>query len=159
MSEEDIDKKIIELLFMTMGAGKRAVEFNTKGGFEKISQYRCLEIIVMHGGVIDQRELLKRMEIRPGSLSELLLKLQQNGFIQRAKNSEDRRSNVVKITQKGEQENLRAKEHRNKIFSRRMSVLSDSEKQQLYALLLKLHTAWSCRECKPEYDLCKKGAD
>lgn len=140
MLPENINKSIVELMFMTIAAGKRAMA-KDEGGFKKIGQARCLEIIA-DKGAIDQRELLWHMYMRPASLSELLAKLERNSFIARRQSADDRRNKIVQITPEGIEESKRNIILRDKIFNQRMSVLSEDEKEQLYALLLKLYTAW-----------------
>lgn len=51
---------------------------------------------------ISQKELGAILDIRPQSLGELLQKLESNGYVNRYRSPEDRRSLIVELTGKGE---------------------------------------------------------
>lgn len=53
--------------------------------------------------VITQKELAEIVGIRQQSLGELLLKLEQNGYVIRKQSQEDKRAMVVEITKKGKE--------------------------------------------------------
>ncbi len=64
------------------------------------SQGRILRILSAHNG-ISQHELQDIMGIKPGSLSEVLIKLEKAGYITRKLDKNDRRRQVVNITDEG----------------------------------------------------------
>ncbi len=64
-------------------------------------QDRVLQMIHAAGGRMDQKELQENLRVQPGSLSELLGKLEARGFLVREKNEEDRRKASVVLTDKG----------------------------------------------------------
>lgn len=89
---------------------------------------------------ITQRQLQDMLEIQPGSMSEILSKMEDNGLIERLKDDEDKRRMLVKLTRQGEEH---VKEYR--LGKRRQdpfSALKDEEKEQLKMLLKKLLTSW-----------------
>ncbi len=45
-------------------------------------------------------ELMEELDIRPSSMSELLSKLEQRGLVQRSQSEEDKRINIVSLTEK-----------------------------------------------------------
>ena len=45
-------------------------------------------------------ELMEELDIRPSSMSELLTKLEDKGLIQRSQSEEDKRINIVSLTEK-----------------------------------------------------------
>ena len=112
------------------------------------SQLRTLMLISKNES-ITQRELLDSMGIRAASLSQLLGKLDNKGLITREKDSLDKRSVIISITDLGEavlKERISDQEAKaKKLFS----SLSENEQLQLSELLEKLVTSWhedgSCR--------------
>ena len=64
------------------------------------SQELVLRILDRLGGM-DQRELRGQLRIQPGSLSELLSKLEQKGLIARERTEADRRRVTVSLTEEG----------------------------------------------------------
>ena len=63
-------------------------------------QGRILTALQKMSGV-NQRELAFILDIRPQSLGELLQKLEQNGYITRKIDENDKRSLIVELTEKG----------------------------------------------------------
>lgn len=89
---------------------------------------------------INQKELQERLEIQAGSLSEILGKLEKHEWITKEKSEEDKRSVIIKITEKGKEAlHLIEEEHKNQkdIFS----VLDEEEEQKLKNILEKLRAA------------------
>ncbi|MDC7287551.1 MarR family winged helix-turn-helix transcriptional regulator [Blautia schinkii] len=92
---------------------------------------------------ISQKELQEHLGIQPGSISEILSKMENKGLLQRIKDGEDRRKTIVRITDAGEHhvEEFRknGKGDRNKdIFS----ALDDGQKEELKKLLRILLESW-----------------
>lgn len=50
---------------------------------------------------ISQKELQDMLRIQPGSLSEILMKLEQKGLIVREKDAQDRRKSILHLTEAG----------------------------------------------------------
>ena len=98
---------------------------------------------LLRRGGISQRELMDIVSVRAGSLSEVLGKLEESGYITRTPNEEDRRRTDLALTPEGEAAarafDASRKENRETFFS----VLSEEEKTQLNALLDKLSAAIS----------------
>lgn len=63
-------------------------------------QRRVMEIL-MEKGCLSQRELMELCDIRSGSLSELISKMEMNGYIARRPNPRDRRTLDVSLTEAG----------------------------------------------------------
>lgn len=105
-------------------------------------QGRILSLLLRRGGM-SQRELMDIVSVRAGSLSEVLGKLEESGYITRTPNEEDRRRTDLALTPEGEAAahafDASRKENRETFFS----VLSEEEKTQLNALLDKLSAAIS----------------
>ena len=100
---------------------------------------RVLRLLDLGGGSLSQRELTELMGVMPGSLSELLGKMELRGLITRIRLEEDRRKVTVSLTETGK-EKAAERGHRD-IFA----ALDESEKEQLKALLKKLTEAWEVK--------------
>lgn len=108
-------------------------------GGQKNGQRGILHIL-SHEEEITQRQLQDMLDIQPGSMSEILSKMEDKGLIERLKDDEDKRRMLVKLTRQGEEH---VKEYR--LGQRRQdpfSALQEEEKEQLKMLLLKLLTSW-----------------
>ena len=92
-------------------------------------QRRVLAILQERGSM-QQRELQEFLGIQPGSMSELIGKLEQKGLIVRSFSEEDRRSRVLTLTEKG-LEMVDSAGEEQELFR----TLSDEEQQQLKGLL------------------------
>jgi DNA-binding MarR family transcriptional regulator len=89
-----------------------------------------------------QKELLEKLGTRAGSLSELLGKLENSGYITRTKDENDNRVVNVAITEAG-REFAKAHGHRRtEIAEELFAVLDEDEQATLIALLEKLQAAW-----------------
>lgn len=94
--------------------------------------------MLKENGELSQREIAEKLDIRPQSLSELLVKMESDGFISRRQDKDDKRVIVVALTEKGEEQLVvlrqANREHAEKLFS----PLNDEEKDALIAILKKL---------------------
>lgn len=110
--------------------------FGGRGG-----QKRILHIIGKEGSMT-QRELTERLDIQPGSASEIIKKLETAGYILRTANEADRRTSDISLTDSGiaqlQELDAERKNRRNELFS----SLSPEEAEQLLTLLEKLSTEW-----------------
>ena len=102
-------------------------------------QRRVLTILQERGSM-QQRELQEYLGIQPGSMSELIGKLEQKGLLKRTSSEEDRRSRILTLTEQG-QKMAHPGQEEQELFS----ILSEDEKEQLKALLAKLLEAWESR--------------
>lgn len=130
----DIDEK----LFFMLGKISR-MSHGAHGG--KDSQNRVLHMLLRSGGMT-QRELTERLDIQPGSASELIKKLETAGLITREANAEDRRTTNIMLTEEGraqvEENRKQFKDTNRALFEN----LTEEEKQQLLSLLEKLVHDW-----------------
>lgn len=75
------------------------------GGVSGKAPIICL-LAKQPGGEMSQQELGMHFDLKPGSLSEILSKLELNGLIERSRNPKDRRQLTIRLTETG-QENAR----------------------------------------------------
>lgn len=113
--------------------------YHRRGG--KRGQGRILRIL-LEEGEMTQKELQEHIKIQPGSMSEIVMKLENAGFIQRMKDESDRRKVILKITEDGKQivsQNIiRNSEQEKNLFK----ALDESEQKTLQELLSKLFQDW-----------------
>ena len=133
----DTENKIIVNL---RGLG-HIIRFSVEG---KGSQDRIL-LMLMKAGNMTQKELTENMDIRPGSASEVLSKLENAGLITRTENGEDRRTVDVAITDEGRSKAQQAAREREARRGEMLSALSQDEKDTLLELLEKLNADWRGR--------------
>lgn len=107
----------------------------------KASQSRIL-IILNEKGSMTQRAMTEHLQIKPGSASEILSKLEKRGLIARRENEEDRRTADLILTEKGKAVALEAVEMRRRLYEEMLGCLSEEEKRTLIGLLCTLQSSW-----------------
>lgn len=112
------------------------------------TQARVLRLLAAGG--VTQRELQERLQIQPGSVSELTGKLEMKGFVTRARDENDRRRVTLTLTPAGRRAAEAAAEHSD--IAVRFGGLTDAEQKQLIALLEKLIESWR-KDGVPEHEL------
>lgn len=135
----DVEMSIDEKLFALLNRLGRAGHGASDG---KSSQNRILQIL-RRSGCMTQHELTEQLGIQPGSVSEILKKLEAAGLITRQSNSEDRRTVDIALTDTGRvQAEANRAQHTNHIL---FESLTDDEKQHLLSLLEKVGRDWHTR--------------
>lgn len=99
---------------------------------------RLLMEIAEHEEGIRQKELAKLAGTNPSSMSELIDKLETDGYVRRKVDPNDRRATLVTLTELGEARAAEISDERDAMFADAFSTLDESEKEQLNALLDKL---------------------
>ncbi len=94
-----------------------------------MSQDRIIAILKENGGTMSQRTLQRLMDIKPGSISEILSKMEEKGLIERNRDDEDKRASLVRLISEEE-----AVEERPSFFE----MLSEEEKESLKMILNKI---------------------
>ena len=107
----------------------------------KGSQSRIL-IILLENKEVSQRALTKHLGIQPGSVSEVLKKLEDDGLINRLASEDDRRTSILSLTAEGEEAAKKALSHKDQLYNEMLEVLDEKDKQELLALLEKLNDDW-----------------
>lgn len=128
------DKKLLEILELT-----GHFLYHRRGG--KRRQYKILRILYDNGD-ISQKTLPDMFNIKSGSLSEVIVKMETDGLITRTKSQEDKRNYIIHLTEKGRKEYLdidRQIKGQEKVL---FDTLSDEEKDELYRLHDKLLADW-----------------
>ncbi len=136
---------------MKMGGGRRCGD-SLPGMLLRCGRYvaRCGSGHVGQGGILKllaekgettQGELREMLGIQPGSLSELLGRLEERGFVERVRDEDDRRKGMVKLTDAGRShiESCRGGCGKKDVFS----ALTEQEKAELARILKKLEDSWA----------------
>ncbi len=122
----------------------------------KGSQKRILMILDELGGSTAQNILTRRLEIKPGSASEVIAKLEASGYVVRTQSEADRRGVNVELTELGKAAAREARETRKQRHERMFSCLTSDEKDELLSLFEKLNKDWrvNFREDGSSHDEC-----
>lgn len=122
--------------------------------YEGKGSQKGILITLLEVGAVTQRELTRRLGIQPGSVSEVLAKLEKNGLILRTENLQDRRTTDLTLTDQGRLLAQEAAGRRKKRHEEMFSCLTEGEKDTLLTLLDKVNEDWRQRyreiECHPE---------
>ena len=108
------------------------------------SQNRIL-LTLQREGAMTQKALMCRLQIQPGSLSEVLAKVEGAGLVERRRCEDDRRNFEIRLTDEGVKHAEAFEQDREDMAALLFETLGDEEKQLLSATLLKLHAHWE--EC------------
>ncbi|MGN1276586.1 MAG: MarR family winged helix-turn-helix transcriptional regulator [Floccifex sp.] len=137
MKDYDINKELI-IHFRNINHVMRSL-FEGKG-----SQSQVL-IVLLETGPMTQRKLTEILGIQPGSVSEVLAKLESSHFIERTCSQLDRRTTDVRLTQEGIKQAQKASDIRKKRHEIMFSCLNETEKEMLLGLLDQVTSDWDIR--------------
>lgn len=91
-----------------------------------------------HHGQIYQNQLAELTQVKPGSLTQTLERMEKGGLIDRHRSEHDRRRIEVQLTTKGEQLYRQLDSHRQEFTDYLLAGLSVNELQELTTILQKL---------------------
>lgn len=114
-------------------------------GNGKSGQLRILSVLSANSP-ITQRQLMDILDVRSGSLSEILGKMETEGYITRTPNKQDKRGVDVTLTPAGLEAAAQMQVHRGNAVQDFFSCLSQEEKEQLSLLLEKLLEDWRSKK-------------
>ncbi len=141
MDSPDLNRQLIRCL-RTLGRTIRAL---SEG---RASQKRVLRL-VLESGPITQQALTARLNVQPGSASEVIRRLEETGLIVRTPNTLDRRTSDISLTEAGARMAERAEAEIQARRGEMFACLSGPEKEQLLSLLGKLSADWHERYAEP----------
>ena len=101
--------------------------------------FRILQTVKDHTG-ISTRALADRMELRPSSLNERLLRLEQDGYLTRERDPNDQRVFLVRLNPKGEDLLLEIMNERAERHASIAGILTEEEMMMMNQLMDKLAT-------------------
>ena len=103
-----------------------------------LSRERLLILIGENPDGIRQKAIAERVGINPSSASELIDKLESDGYIERKVDPNDKRATLLFLTEKGQARAAEVSDEREAMFKDIFSPLTEEEKQTLSDLLDKL---------------------
>lgn len=103
-----------------------------------MSRERLLVLIAAHTEGIWQRDLAWEADINASSASEMIGRLEADGYLSRESDENDRRAVLLKLTEAGKQRAAEIRAERDGFLEDLFSKLSEEEKQTLSDLLDKL---------------------
>ncbi len=103
-----------------------------------LGRERLLVLIGKSKGGVRQKDLLEKVHIGAPAMSELINKLEDDGYIVRTVDPADRRATLLSLTEKGAARAAEVEDERALRFKSAFAALSDEEKEALSAILDKL---------------------
>ena len=94
------------------------------------------------GGEMSQQELGMHFDLKPGSPSEILSKLEVNGLIERSRNPKDRRQLTIRLTETGRENAHVEQAARIRFREQAFSALTHDEREDLAEMLDKIRVTW-----------------
>ena len=113
---------------------------------KNMGQGRILSILSERES-ITQKELQEMLRIQPGSMTEILTKLEEKGLVRRKKDEEDKRRCIIELTEDGQKSSDRRKQQEEE-QTRLFASLDDAEQEELKRLLGKLLESWEQDDVK-----------
>lgn len=111
-------------------------------GGGRSGQTPILCLLAKCGGQMSQQELGLHFDLKPGSLSEILSKLEAGGLIERTRNPEDRRQLLIRLTEEGSRRAAQDQVSRCRFRANAFKNLSVDEQLQLIDLLARVRENW-----------------
>ena len=99
---------------------------------------RLLIIADSYDGGVRQKTLAEELDISPAAVSELISKLEKDGFVVREVDPGDKRATLIKLTELGAARAAELSDERNDRFAKAFTALTEKEKDQLLKLLEKI---------------------
>ncbi len=103
-----------------------------------LSRERLLVVMAETPEGIRQKDLIEKLHIGQSSTSELINKLEDDGYIERKVDESDKRATLLFLTEKGQARASEVADERAAMFEDVFSKLTDEEKQTLSDLFDKL---------------------
>lgn len=98
--------------------------------------------LLKHGDAMPQRELMNMFDLKAGSLSEVLTKIERDGFIERTLDPQDRRQRIVRLTEAGHEQAVLEQRGRERFRAEALACLDADERAQLEDMLHRIKQHW-----------------
>jgi len=113
------------------------------------SQNRIL-LLLSRNGPMTQRALQDEMGIQPGSLSEILSKIEQASLVEKKRSESDKRVWEIHLTDAGRESAAQFETHRRETAHFLFEPLDEAQKETLSTLLDTLLEHWKNPPCEKE---------
>lgn len=133
------DEEIVELFFDVSRLNHQYSKMQPQNTDPFHGQHRCLSVLDT-AGIVNQKNLAQALSIRPASVSEILTRMEQKGWILRRPSDKDKRVTLVSLTEEGRTQADQLRKDRARYHSNMLSGLTTDEKEQFSAALQKIKT-------------------
>lgn len=103
-----------------------------------MTRERILVILAQYPDGVHQKDIMGQAGISPSSLSELIDKLESDGYVERKTDPADKRATLLFLTEKGKARASEVEDEQNEAYQNLFKNLTDDEKQTLSDLLDKI---------------------
>lgn len=98
--------------------------------------------LLKNGGEMPQREFMGRFELKAGSLSEVLTKIEKDGLIERRRDERDRRQLIVRLTEEGRAQAVFEQAKREKFRAEALATITPEQRDALEDMLVSIKEQW-----------------
>lgn len=137
---QDEQDHLAKRILNNLGYCGRYMHFHG-GGVSGKAPIICL-LAKQPAGEMSQQELGMHFDLKPGSLSEILSKLEAGGLIERTRNPKDRRQLTIRLTDVGWEKARIDQEARIRFRKQAFTALTVEEREDLAEMLDKIHVTW-----------------
>ena len=134
------EDKLVKRILSGLGFCGHYMHFHG-GGVSGKAPIVCL-LAKQENGEMSQQELGMHFDLKPGSLSEILSKLEMGGLIERNRNPKDRRQLTIRLTEAGWKKARVEQAARIRFREQAFSALTHDEREQLAEMLEKIRVTW-----------------
>ena len=147
--KKTVEEQLFEQIMKAPHAVRRAafearIEDAEENGFvfpfprPVFARERVLVLIDSYEGGVKQKDLRKELEVSPAAVSELVSKLEKDGYVERKVDANDKRATVISLTELGAARAAELADEKNERFEKTFKALTAKEREQLLKLLEKL---------------------
>ena len=135
--DTEIDQNPLRLIGHINRTFTRVVDQPIKEFGFAVSQLPVLVMLKRHGPS-SQAELARVAQVEQPSMAQLLNRMERDGLVERVADPEDGRSKLVSLTKQAARQMPKGKAVMDEACQQALTGLSDAERQQLHALLLRV---------------------
>ena len=117
---------------------EREIHGPMHGGPRRMSRERLLSIISEFPDGVNQKQLAEKAGINASSTSEVVSRLEDDGYLVRQIDPNDKRATILKLTEMGQVRAEEVRQEREGFLDELFAKLSEEEKQTLSDILDKL---------------------
>lgn len=93
-------------------------------------------------GEVTQKQLVQRMQLSQGTVSEMIQKLENKGFVEKKTDSSDKRRILLTLTEEGKKEEQAMRDRNDEDQGQALDCLREEEKNQLADMLTRILESW-----------------
>lgn len=117
---------------------------------------RQIFYILLQRGEVLQRELQDLLGVQSGSLSEIIIKMEADGLIEKVRSRRDGRLLVLQLTEEGHrQAELSCRRYERQV-EKMLSCLTDQQREELLTILNLLAEHWTVLDTDEDFLSCEE---